>query len=122
MIIGLGRIISLSAFSGRPADQNGPPDTTHIDLGEEIPVIHHTPATMHRIEFLHLSAAGDLPILRHVREAGGRYLAVRPRCLDCLGEPVTIPPDDGFDAAVLLAHDPTCPLFLSAVRAFGGAA
>jgi hypothetical protein len=77
---------------------------------------------VHRIEFLHLCTESDLPGLRHTREVNGRYLAVRPRCLDCLGQPATIPPDEGFDAAVLLVHDRTCPLFNDALRQFAGGA
>jgi hypothetical protein len=75
-----------------------------------------------RIEFLHVAAAADLPVLRHARQVHGRFLSVRPRCLDCSGEPVTVPPDEGFDAAVLLVHDRACPLFNEALRQFGGVA
>lgn len=69
-----------------------------------------------RIEVVHIGAAAGLPVLQTIHEYGCRYVRVPRQCLDCSGRPETIPPAEGFSAAILLIHDASCPLFLGAVR------
>lgn len=77
----------------------------------------------HKIEFLQLAARDDVPTFRQVFEVTGRYTLVRRRCPDCNGRPETIPPAEGFTAAILLIHDSSCPAFMGAVALYraGGA-
>lgn len=79
-----------------------------------------TPAVF-RLQFVHLSAAGDGTVIRtHVFGPDGRYVAVPRRCPDCNAEPVTFEPSPGFQAALLLVHSPGCPAFGRALQADQG--
>lgn len=68
------------------------------------------------VEVLHTVTAPDMPIIRIVQPASDRFVRIAQICLDCSGPATTVPPDDGFDAAVMVIHDSTCPLYGSAVR------
>lgn len=71
-----------------------------------------------RLQFVHLSAAGDGVVVRdHEFSPDGRYVAVPRRCPDCLGEPCTFEPSPGYQAALLLVHSPGCPAFGRALQA-----
>lgn len=72
----------------------------------------------YRLQFVHLSAAGGEAVVRvHAFSEEGRYLAVPRRCPDCNAEPVTFEPSPGYNAALLLVHNPGCPSFGRALQA-----
>lgn len=77
---------------------------------------------VYRVEVLHVVSTPGLPILRAVHEVGDRFVRIGRSCLDCNATPTAVPPDEGFDSAIMVVHAESCPLFFGAVRRYGGAA
>ena len=70
--------------------------------------------TWRLIQVLHITTGGQLIAQRAV-EVDGDYLAVRAVCRQCTGRPpLAVPPALGYDAAVVLTHQPDCPRVLDA--------
>ncbi|HUY52663.1 MAG TPA: hypothetical protein VMV92_44345 [Streptosporangiaceae bacterium] len=62
-------------------------------------------------------AAGSV-ITRELQSAC-RLVPVRP-CPDCCAVPATTRPPDGYHAAVIFQHEPTCPMMRQALRRRSG--
>lgn len=68
-----------------------------------------TAAPVYLLEILHAGrAAEQLCRIEFLTESP--LVRVPRSCPDCSGRPETIPPIEGFQAALLLIHDGSCPL------------
>ena len=70
------------------------------------------------LELLHLGRAPD-QVARIEYLSESPYVRVPRRCPDCTGRPEPILPADGFDAALLLIHDGSCPTLGAMTRRRG---
>lgn len=88
--------------------QQRPPQKTNPDQGV---IVTNVPRL---IQLLHVLTSGELIAQRTV-EDDRDYLWLPKFCGHCTPRPpFTVPPAEGFDAAVVFTHDPTCPRVLGA--------